>query len=68
MQTLHFCAFFKTEKLTSPVGYILTTERGKFLDMSATVQSLMGVTLDDMVSDQNISSWVDCCNTIVSRY
>jgi PAS domain S-box-containing protein len=59
MQTLHFCAFFKTEKHTRSVGYILATEEGDIINISAGVKSVLGIDLVDISSDSNLNKWVN---------
>lgn len=58
MQTLHFCAFFKAEKAMNESGYILVTDTGDLLDISAGILPLLGIGLDEMKVDKNINNWV----------
>lgn len=64
MQTLHFYAFFKSEKVTSESGYILTTDSGDILDISAGVLPLLSVGLEDIKTDKNIANWVYLISTV----
>lgn len=59
MQTLHFCAFFKMEKITSESGYILATDSGDLLDISAGCLPLLSIGLEDVKNDKNITNWVN---------
>ena len=58
MQTLHFCAFFKVEKVMSEAGYILTTDTGDLLDISAGILPLLGIGIEEAKADKNIVNWV----------
>lgn len=62
MQTLHFCGFFKPEKITSEVGYVLTTDTGDLLDISAGVLPMLSIALEDIKTDKNITNWVEFFN------
>lgn len=59
LQTLHFSCFVKIEKMLNTVGYIMTLDDGHLLEMSCGVKQLLGVTLENLVIDKKVTSWVD---------
>lgn len=64
MQTLHFCAFFKPEKQTRNVGYILATEEGDILNISSGIKSVLGIDLNDIATENNLHKWVGDSNLV----
>lgn len=58
MQTLHFMAFIKPEKMTSCKGYFLMSDTGNLLDVSLGVQTILGVGLDEVSRDKTVNNWV----------
>lgn len=58
MQTLHFMAFLRPEKMTSCKGYILISDSGSIVDISMGVQTVLGLGPEEAAQDKTIANWV----------